>query len=313
MNDTHIERPLHGTLLSDRAVPGYADRILALEAESPEAVADVLSRQIQGIGGVPERAGAPDEITASFGPLPAGRGSKDALQRLVERLRGRRQLEDLGEHTAEIPWLSMHVPPGGSASVVLRHRQQQQGRLELSLFGSGGGRGRILSFSVEDDFRERDQCLRLIQRVDVHVRTFANGTEGHGAITEVAADVVRVRDKVVAVWAPCPLCGMEAAKANPGLYQIDGEGVDLSDDDVGLDRLVAYERSVQDQLNVSVPIALPGGSAIRAGVNVKRAVTLTCEANYHFPGRSYLTPLRNVDDGVDMPFWAVGPWTSLGR
>jgi hypothetical protein len=47
----------------------------------------------------------------------------DAYRLLVDRLRGRRVVEDLGEHAAAFAWLELHVPPGGSAKLGLRNEQ----------------------------------------------------------------------------------------------------------------------------------------------------------------------------------------------
>src|SRR4051812_38067547 len=54
-------------------------------------------------------------------PLPAGRGMGEAFAWVVDVLRRRRLIKDWGEHPLSVDWLSLHVPPRGSASFALQN------------------------------------------------------------------------------------------------------------------------------------------------------------------------------------------------
>ena len=50
-------------------------------------------------------------------PIPAGRGLSAPFRRMVDFLRQRRLVQDLGVQTVPITWLSFHVPPVGSGTL----------------------------------------------------------------------------------------------------------------------------------------------------------------------------------------------------
>jgi hypothetical protein len=278
-------------VVTDEPVQGLSDRLAAIEDQDPAAAADELRRQ---------------SVEADL-PLPGGRGVPDVFGWIVGWLKRRDLVDDLGEQPADIPWLSVHVPPGGSASVTLRHGQQSERGLKLTVLGSGYGNGREFSLEVDESYKERDRCMQLIHRVDLHLRRYRGTVDGQ-EIVEVSTDLVRVRDTQILPWEQCPLCGTPTAELDPFQFEAAGSGFDLTHDDVGYERTETVSLKERNEFELAIPVNVPGAPAIKAGLIARRVINLTCESQLRFPGGRHLTPLREVGQTGDLPFWGIGSW-----
>jgi hypothetical protein len=72
-------------------------------------------------------------------PAPAGRGVPAAFKVLVDVLRRRRLVEELGTHPASVTGLELHVPRGGSGALKWRSSGSGEASFRLDLLGSAWG------------------------------------------------------------------------------------------------------------------------------------------------------------------------------
>src|SRR2546428_13061243 len=93
------------------------------QTEELEGLKVLADEPIQGPAAfVEERQGRDEEELAedlrvhvfdSGVAIPGARGPLDAFRRIVQTIRGRTLIEDLGMHEFTIDWLTFHVPAGG--------------------------------------------------------------------------------------------------------------------------------------------------------------------------------------------------------
>jgi hypothetical protein len=280
-------------VVTDEPVEGLSERLSSIGEVDVAAAAGELRRQA---------------VEAGL-PLPGGRGVPEAFGWIVSWLKGRELVDDLGEHPAGVPWLSVHVPPGGSTSLSLQHRQQNERGLKLTVMGSGFGSGREFSLDIDESYNERDRCMQLIHFVDLHLRRYRGTVDGQ-ELVEVSADLVRVRDTQILPWEQCPLCGTSTTDLDPFEFEATGSGFDLTHDDVGYERAEKFSLNQRNEFELTVPVSVPGVPAIKAGLIARRAISLSCAARFRFPGRRHFTPLRKIGETADLPFWGIGPWPS---
>jgi hypothetical protein len=280
------ERSVGFTVTEDLPVVGLADRLAELGDEDREGAATRL-REYADSTGVP-------------GPAPRGALS-DAYGQLVDRLRGRRVIEDLGEHPAAFAWLELHVPPGGSGQLGLQNEQGSDSGVALSIVGLNYGNGRVAKLSVSEDFGERQKCLQLVQHVSVRVVRHADGPP--------RGDVTRVRHVEVVPWLECPRCGQSPSELDTVSYELAGTGLDLSHDEAGAERTMVHELSGSGERGLGVSIPLPADvPALTVSFKATTTFSLVCNARYHFAAGRHYTPVRPVDDGPALPFWLLEPW-----
>lgn len=236
-------------------------------------------------------------------PLPAGRGVAEGFAWVINILKNRQLIADLGEQPAAIDWLSLHVPPGGSASFHIQNSSKEKGGVSLRLLGTGFGSGVGVSLSVKEDFLERTRCARLSQHVNVRVRRFGTGSGAE----EIETSVTAIRHMEVKPWDPCPMCGRRPDELDPFSYVQASGGIDLTHDDVGMKRSETIELSASYQADIGLEATIPGlGVAGKIGISAGRDLELTCSMDYAFPPKSFFTPYRaSGTQVVDLPFWAV--------
>jgi hypothetical protein len=273
-------------ITEDIPVVGLADRLAEL-GDVPTDEAAARLREHAGTTGVP-------------GPDPRGAMS-DAYRQLVDRLRGRRVIEDLGEHPAAFAWLELHVPPGGSGQLSLRNEQGSDSGVTVSIVGLNYGNGRVAKLSVSEDFGERQHCLQLVQHVSVRVVRHADGPP--------RGDVTRVSHVEVVSWPDCPRCGQSPSELDTIGYELAGIGLDLSHDDAGAERTTVHELSGSGERGLGISVPVPAGlPALKVSFRATTTFSLVCNARYRFAGGRYYTPVRPVDDGPALPFWLLEPW-----
>ncbi len=274
------------TVTEDLPLVGLADRLAELGDADVEEAAARLREHV--------------DATRVPGPDPRGAVS-DAYRQLVDRLRGRRAIEDLGEHPAAFPWLELHVPPSGSGQLAIRNEQGSDSGVTLSIVGLNYGNGRVAKLSVSEDFGERKHCLQLVQHVSVRVIRYEDGPP--------RGDVTRVRNVEVVPWPDCPRCGQDSSELDTVGYEVAGIGLDLSHDEAGAERTMVHELSGSGERGLGVSIPLPAGvPALTVSFRAATTFSLVCNARYRFAAGHYYTPVRAVDDGPSLPFWLSKPW-----
>src|SRR6266550_3453867 len=122
------------TVLEDEAIPGIAELVESRSEDDPEKLASALL----------ERA---KEVDVGN---PASRGPERYLS-IIERIRSRKLLEDLGNRQFTVDWLGFHVPAGAKGRLKIKHIQKGTFGATLKVLGLGFGAGRSLSLAVEDD------------------------------------------------------------------------------------------------------------------------------------------------------------------
>jgi hypothetical protein len=273
-------------IVEDVAVPGYAEVFDGLRTEDPVEVAGSLRDY-----GVREHL-----------PLPGGRGVVEVFVDLVNRLRGRKLEADLGEHDVDVEWLGFHVPPGGRGTLVLSNAGEQRVGLTLQVMGSGWGSGRAIKLSVEEDYGERADCMRLLLQVSLHATRYSM-PDGR---SEIATTVLRARRVRVVSVPGCPSCGQPAAEFNPVDYEIDEQlGIDLTADRAGAKRSRTFELAEEDEFDLGFTLPFGSVGSGKLGLTARRAFSATCATTFEFPAGRSFTPFRDVSGRLQLPVWAV--------
>jgi hypothetical protein len=270
-------------VLSDEPIQGPAAFVEARPGTDPDMLAEEL------------RAHVLDSGIA----VPGARGPIDAFRRMVERLRGRTLIQDLGEHSFPINWLTFHVPLGGKGKLRIANTEDTKLGVGIGLSGLGFGSGRRITLTVNQDFRLRNTCLRLSQLVRARILAYATDDSRRPAHLQV--DVLKLLSRQSTALEKCPDCqGADAEDA----YMLEqaGPAIDLSQDSVG--QIHDEELLLEDdsELELGLPLSLPG-LEVKPAVAVNRSIRLRCTIHYEFPGSHCFTPYRRLDGWADLPFW----------
>jgi hypothetical protein len=225
----------------------------------------------------------------------------DLLHKLIARVRGRKLIEDHGLHEVEVPWLTLHVPAGGSARLQTSDARNSNGGIKFSLAGMGLGNGWSLSSKLRQDFLERTHCLAVVETFRIHVRSYARPAAP--ADPEYRSDVVAHVGTSARELARCPFCTPVQGDP-PLLAQKAGPAIDLSADPVGQKRSEELVLGGTSDLEIGLKATLPGNLGLSAGVTCKREVSLTCTLDFSFAGRKRYWPMRFLRY-ADLPFWRV--------
>jgi hypothetical protein len=274
-------------LNEDRPIAGFASRIEAAADVDESALAPRLQAAAAQLGtGIPGDQGA----------------TSDLFGRMIAWVRGRRMVEDLGQHAVEVPWLCLHVPPEGTARLKLTDREQGTTGFKFSLVGTGLGDGWTFGAQEQRDFQERARCTAVVEVFDVHVRAYADDHQPEEI--EYRSDVVGRAGTIVRELNLCPLCH-PTADDEPVLALNAGPAVDLTADTVGQTLARELVLSGTSELELGLKGKLPGGIELAAGVTCRREVSSTCNVDYAFAGGRRYQPMRLMQL-VDLPFWRVG-------
>lgn len=277
---------------SDEHLPGYAELYAELAPANPDP--DTLSQALQ------QRA-------AGLGlPAAAGRGVPRALRPLVDILRNRHLVDDLGTYDATVTWLELHVPRGGSGAIKWRTAGTGQAAFSLELVGSGLGSGRKTSWVVESDIPRRTTCLRFVQEITASVKVYSVA-ERDGERREPSVDITGTRGRRLEPWPDCLFCAIEPADVDEFAYER-GDVIDLTAYDAEYietyQRDTSFTRNLDVGLKVPVPAPLPQAGAL--GLSLKQETTMSYEVAYQFiNGRRY-QPYWPADEPAGLPYWSSG-------
>jgi hypothetical protein len=175
MNTSDVEDLPTRTIL-DEHLPGYGEvyQRLKNEAREPGDMAQALERE--GRGG---------EIG-----LRAARGIATPFKEILDFLRGRKFVRDLGVHPVEVVWLEFHVPRSCSGALKWKSSGSEETSFSLDVVGSGLGSGRRIAWSIESNIPARSICMKFIQKLDVQVQVYEVPGDNR---YETAVDVVAAR------------------------------------------------------------------------------------------------------------------------
>jgi hypothetical protein len=269
-------------IVEERRLAGPAATLEGLpEDQDPEASAEELARILA------------DQDAA----VPGDRSPISYLVGLVGRLRSRKLVRDLGVHESRVGWLEFHVPPGGSAKLVLGRTETGGGGIDLKLMGLGFGSGLEMKTAEERDFGERTRCFTLGSLLRVHLREFAEGT---GQST-IQVDVVDRVGNYVEAHDVCPLC---FTAPHPGPQpRLTDDTWDLAGDPHGLTTTRRYDLSTNSEVEVGLDVPLPLLTNLTAALAVSRSVKSTCEATYVLQGGHVFSAYSELEPGLGLPFW----------
>jgi len=244
-----------------------------------------------------------EEVAAQGLPVPGGRSAGSVFSWLANWFKSRELIDDLGSHRAQVEWLTLHVPPGGTAEFSIENQQTAENGCTLKIVGIGGGAGKKFSFSSSYQSPARKNCARFIQHFDFDARLYkvnSNGNVGY----QVVADVTGMRHQEVVPWKDCPYCGIAADAIDLFQYEIDPQGFDLRQDDVGQIRSESVDLETSKSLELSVPIEVPIiGKPLDAGISVNRVESWHCEVSWMFPPGKFTVPYRGAEALADLPYW----------
>jgi len=283
-DDSAVSRtPLSALVTADESIAGIAERVDAL-SDDDEAATELL------------RIG----LAADGVALPGDRGALDLARRIVARVRSRRLLEDLGEVDASAELLALHVPPGGRAALTLLRSASTDCQVSVKAMGFGFGRISKQTISLVDDISERAACMRIMQRVVLHVRRYATSTD-----PLVTSDVVKLGGLALVAVPDCPHCGARD-ELNPLEFEEDSE-LELDtrafDAPATRQRTFAIEGSTRRDVGIELPV--PGATKVAAGFQFEQGTSISCSATYRFPVGHWFVPYRRRGDGEIPPYWAM--------
>jgi hypothetical protein len=221
---------------------------------------------------------------------------------MIRWVRGRKLVEDHGVHEVEVPWLCLHVPPGGTTRLQLADKQSGTSGFKFSVVGTGLGDGWTFGAQEQRDFQERKSCTAVIEAFDLHVRSYAY--QDQPGDIEYRSDIVARAGTIVRELERCPLCE-PSSEDEPVLAQNAGPAVDLAADTVGQKISQQLVLSGVSELELGLSAKLSGDIGVSAGVTCKREVSSTCSLDYAFPGGKRYQPMRLMQF-VDLPFWRIG-------
>jgi hypothetical protein len=272
----------------DEHLPGYGELYQRLKSEG---------REPGDINQALEREGRNAEIG-----LKAARGIPSPLKDIVDFLRGRRFVKDLGVHPVDVVWLEFHVPRSCSGALKWNSSGSEECSFSLNVVGSGLGSGRRIAWSMQSDIAARSICMKFIQKLDVRVRLYETAG-GNGF--EPAVDVVAARGRQLVAWADCPHCSSTIESVDDFEFQ-KGQMIDLRAYDSKYAE--TFTRDLAQPVNANLSIGLPAIAAVlpsaNLGISFKREAKLSCSLVYEFAkGRCY-QPYWPVDYPSNLPYWS---------
>ena len=212
-------------------------------------------------------------------------------------------VSELGRHTITVPWLSFHVPAGGSAELKLVSSGTAKSALTVKLAGAGYGRVRTLSWEQSFEIPSRTTCMRADLHVELDVRIYEVRT-ALGKREEAGADVVGARREMVS-WPQCPHCALGVDDVDLFEYAcgdvLDQRAFDTSVVETG-STTVTTEAVHEAAFDAKL---IPGLDGLSLGLSLTRSIAAGLETKVTLaPGRRYL-PYWPLDGGVpQLPFWA---------
>lgn len=263
----------------DEHIPGAAEFVEQHAGEDDATVAAALATYMENSGLA--RSGARGVIG-------------DTYRAIVDRVRGRRLVEDFGEHEFSVEWLGFHVPPGAKAQLNISSSRMLGYGVKLELGGFGLGSTSRQTFTINEDFRERTQCLTLSRRINARLRSFA--ARGKTNATEIQVDVLGVIAEERSVHEPGVDCWND-----DDLEQVE-PALDLRSDPVGQ----LFETGIKLEGDSELTIALPfsvAGLGLTPALSMKRSTQLECKLKYEFAGGFCYTPLQRTDGWGSLPIW----------
>jgi hypothetical protein len=170
--------------------------------------------------------------------------------------------------------------------------------------GLGFGGGRRFTIAMDDDIGERSGCMRVLQRVELHVRRFAN--EADGAEPIIRTDVVGWGARELTLLADCPFCG-GVGEPGPLEYEQDlPQALDLRTFDGPVKRETSYSLDGSRKTDIGLSLAVPGAAeTVHVGFQLEQQTRLECTATYSFPPGRFYVPYRSRDAPATLPYWAV--------
>jgi len=269
-------------VLADEPVAGVADRVAAVLAEGDDdTAADRLGRL----------------LAADGRSLPVERGLPDAARRVIDRLRGMRPVDELGQVDAAFEIVGLHVPPAGKAALQMRSSTTTDNQISITALGSGFGGGRSLTLSVDEEIAERDRCMVILQHVTLAVRRLARGDE-----SLVRTDVVGWSNQEHIGLPSCVHCGVPGDDLDPLEFEEDeASALDLRAFDAAVTRRPA--RSLTGKRKTDIGVDLAGKAS--AGFHLEQQTTISCTPSYTFPAGRWFVPYRRRGDTAALPYWAI--------
>src|ERR1035441_5467699 len=122
-------------------LPGLEELLSANSDLSPSALVELKAK-----------------VDASEIPVDRVMGLSDTLQSLIDWIRRRRLIQTLPEESCRVTWFELHVPEQGSASLSSTTSTGSELSIDVSLFGSGFGRGCKAKLSVTESTDKYAEC-----------------------------------------------------------------------------------------------------------------------------------------------------------
>lgn len=274
--------------IADERLPGYADLFEDLQRKSQQS-ADIVEAL---------------EAEASSRDLPvqATRGIATPFKSIVDFLRGRKHVQDLGIHLVEVSWLELHVPRGSQGSVKWTTSATADASFTLEVFGSGFGSGRKIAWSMESDIPARPSCLKFIQLLNVQVDLYS--VQDRYAPT---VNVVSAHGRRLVPWNDCPYCSRDIDAIDDFEFER-GPIIDLRTYDGTYTETFTRDltKPVSMSLGLTLPTLTAAGDVGTLGVSLKREAQLSCNLVYEFASGRCYQPYWPVAHSSDLPYWGSG-------
>jgi hypothetical protein len=279
---------LSSKTITDEHLPGYAELYDRLrETQEPDDMAQALEA----------------EAARHVLPVQATRGVPTPFKAMVDFLRGRKHVQDLGEHVLEVAWLEFHVPRNSTGALKWKTSQSDEVAFNLNVFGSGLGSGRSISWSVESDIPARSICLKFIQQLNVQVQLYLVKESGRERY-ETSADVLSSRGRQLIPWVDCPYCASTVENVDEFDFE-KGQIIDLRQYDSKYTE--TFTQELKEPLNASVGLTLPlpgAAQTANVGISFKREAHLSCTLVYEFAKGLCYQAYWPVGRSTDLPYWS---------
>jgi hypothetical protein len=270
------------TVRDDGPLPGLSDIIPTGRELSETEVEDLVRK-----------------VSEADLPFQATLGLRETWASLVRSFSRRQLLRELPDDELSMPWLQIHVPPGGTTLVRLSTSESESSSLTLSVFGSGFGRGRAITVTLASASEPRSVCATYSLTLRVRPRIYDKG-----GIESVEVDVRELLGTSVEPLSPCPCCSVNNASVDLFDFKVEPY-FDLRRDTVAITSTERIEAQEETTIDAGFSLPMLPAVALKLTAKVKRVVAFETESTLP-PGHLY-RPFRRRLLGAPLHsrMWAV--------
>lgn len=222
---------------------------------------------------------------------------------IVNKLKRRVLIEDLGTKQSFFEWFSFHVPPSCKGSIEWSREKLVESEFGVKVFGSGLGGSASLKLTNAHAIDECDTCQSFIQHFDVHVRKYGYVNGDIIEKEEYMIEPVKWRHLEIKSEDNCPYCNSSHSEVDEFIYDlINEEGIDLRASNVGITR--EWNRELVYEQNANIGLKLFKELA-EINLNIKKSGTLKAKVKWDLKPGKFFIPYVEIDNKFGLPYWTI--------